>query len=147
MWIILVEEISTRALGTGFLVSVGSVYFAQHNLPLKKITGVNFFRLALYAFYLIGEIYKAGFVVIKLVLTGAKVDIVETKTALTNDFLRVVLGASITLTPGTISMDLTEDNIKIIWLRALDAPPVSELQDPGDLIKGELEKRLLKVQK
>ena len=146
VWSILWEELSVPTVITGIVVSAGCVYFYKKYLPLSKISGVNFLRLAMYPFFLIGQIYISGFHAIKLILSGAKVDIVEVKTKITNELLRVILANSITLTPGTVSLELNDDTITVLWLRE----KTSDSQDLGnadELIKGKLENKLLKAQK
>jgi len=147
---ILSEGFSIITLAVG--MAVGAVcYFARKKfIPLEPVRHVKFLRLILYLFYLIGQIYLAGFNAIKLVLFGSRVEIVKIKTKITNDLLRVTLANSITLTPGTISLDLTGDNITVLWLRenkelSVDANPADS--NPGDLIKGNLEKKLIKAER
>ena len=145
VWVVLCEELSVPTVTTGVVVSAGCVYFCRRYLPLKVITGVNVLRLAMYPFYLIGQIYLAGFDAIKLVVKGAKVDIVKVKTKITNDFLRVILANSITLTPGTVSLELNGESITVLWLRDKTSGP-EDMDNAGELIKGKLERKLLKTQ-
>ena len=99
----------------------------------------------MYPFYLIGQIYLAGFSAIKLILSQPKVDIVQVKTSVTNEFLKVILANSITLIPGTVSLDLKDETITVLWLREKTSGP-EDLDNAGELIKGDLEKMLLKTQ-
>ena len=146
VWIILSEGYSIRILVMGILFSAGCVYYCYKFLPLNKITGVNVIRFIMYPFYLIGQIYLAGIQAIKLILTDPKVDIVEIKTKITNDFLRVILANSITLTPGTVSLELQDERITVLWLREKTSNG-KDIDNAGELIKGKLEKKLLKAQK
>ena len=145
VWIILCEELSVSTVATGIAISAGVAYFYQKYLPLNAITGVNFLILAMYPFYLIGQIYIAGFNAIKLILTEAKVDIVEVKTKVTNELLRVILANSITLTPGTVSLELKDETITVLWLREKTSAP-RDMDEAGESIKGKLERKLLKTQ-
>ena len=145
VWVVLCEELSVRVVATGIVTSAGCICFCRKYLPLSTITGVNFLKLGMYPFYLIGQIYLAGIDAIKLIIKGAKVDIIEVKTKITNDFLRVILANSITLTPGTVSLDLNGESITVLWLR--DKTSGSEdMDNAGELIKGKLERKLLKSQ-
>jgi len=146
IWVILCEELSVPTVAAGIVISAGCTYFYQKYLPLSKITGVDFLRLAIYPFYLVGQIYIAGFHAIKLILTEAKVDIVEVKTKITNDLLRVVLANSITLTPGTVSLEQKDETITVLWLREKTGGS-GDLANADELIKGKLENKLLKAQK
>jgi len=44
--------------------------------------------------------------------------IVKIPTNLTNDFAKLVLANSITLTPGTLSLDVEEDGVLVHWVNA-----------------------------
>ena len=146
VWIILCEDISIGTAMTGIVISAGCTYFYQKHIPLSIITGVNFLKLAMYPFFLVGQIYISGFHAIKLILTGAKVCIVEVKTKITNELLRVILANSITLTPGTVSLELKDDTITVLWLREKTSD-FTDLDNADELIKGKLENKLLKAQK
>ena len=146
LWVILSERISPVTMAAGLFIGAGCVFFSGKFLPLNKITGVNFFRLAMYPLYLIGQIYLAGFQAIRLILSGSKVDIVEIKTEITNEFLEVILANSITLIPGTVSLELKDEKITVLWLR--DKKSGSDDMDKADeIIKGNLERKLLKAQR
>ena len=133
-------------MATGIAISGGVVYFYRKYLPLNKITGVSFLKLAMYSFYLVGQIYIAGFNAIKLILTDAKADIVVVKTKITNELLRVALANSITLTPGTVSLELKDETITVLRLREITGDS-QDLTDADESVKGKLERKLLKAQK
>ena len=143
-WSVLNERQSVFTLLVGIVLSTACVYYCHKFLPLSTITGVNFLRLLMYPFYLIGQIYLAGFHAIKLILTGGKVSIVEIKTELSNDFLKVILVNSITLIPGTVSLGLNDETITVLWLRRKTN---SSEDNAEDILKGNLEKKLLKAQR
>ena len=146
VWIILREDFTVFTIVTGVVISIGCMAYSRKFLPLKKITNVDFFKLFLYLFYLIGQIYLSGFYVIKMILFDkARADLIEVRTAITNQSLRVVLADSITLTPGSILLDLTEDRIKVVLLISVSEP--KELENVDQLVKGRLEEKLLKAQK
>ena len=146
LWVILSEVFSAMTLAFGLVLSAFSLYYCRKYLPLGSITGVNYFKLAMYPVFLIGQIYLAGFQAIKMILIGAKADIVDVKTELTNDLLRVLLANSISLTPGSVSLDLKGETITVLWLRDKKSGD-EDLGNAGDLIKGKLENKLLKSQR
>ena len=141
IWIVLREEFTVFNLITGVAISTACAAYARKFLPLKRITNINPLRMFLYLVYLIGQIYVAGFHVIMVIIRGkARADIVSAPVELKNESLRVILMDSITLTPGTISLDLRDDAITVLALMDKD--------EVGDIdVKGGLEERLLKVQK
>jgi multisubunit Na+/H+ antiporter MnhE subunit len=91
-------------------------------------------------------VYIAGFLALRVVLTGAHVEIVEVKTEITNKFLRTILVNSITLVPGSVSLDLQDDAITVLWLQK-KTEGSSNIENAGELIKGKLERMLRKMQK
>ena len=145
-WLILVESISIVQIAIGFAASIICVICFYRFFDLGKFANINLWRLLLYLFYLIGQIYVAGIKAIILVIKGAAVDIVKVRTIAENDLFIVLLANSITLTPGTISLEITGNEISVLWLREVDADPL-ELEDADEIIKGKLEKQLLKAQK
>jgi len=145
VWIVLRETFSLFTVIIGAVLSIACVYFYHKYLPLKRIKNVKFPRLAFYVFYLIGQIYLAGFYVIKLIILGAKADVIELKTKVTNDSLKVLLADSITLTPGSILLDLENENITLLCLK--EKNDTRDLEAMDNFLKGRLENQLLKVQK
>jgi len=145
VWIILMERFSWVNLAVGAVVSFGCLALFAKFLPLSQIEHVNFFKLATFPFYLIGQIYLAGFYMIKVILTGATVDIVTVKTKLRNEALRVMLVDSITLTPGSILLELKDELVTLLWIRDKHTPGDAETADK--LLKERLERRLQKAEK
>ena len=144
IWIILMEGISWLILVSGFFLAVICLWFTYKFIPLDKIDDVSFPRLFLYPFYLIGQIYIQGFLVIKMILTGVRVDIVEAKTELKSDFLKAILINSITLTPGSIPLNLDGDTLTVLNLGSTKEEDVHQVVDS---LRNRLEKRLIKAQK
>ena len=146
MWVILREEITLLTAATGIVISFGCVYFCHRFLPWEKLAPIRPFRLMAYLFYLLWEVYVAGLLAIHIVLTDAHVEIVKVKTKITNKFLRTILVNSITLVPGSVSLDLNDDTITVLWLQKKGVS-ARDIENAGELIKGKLERMLIKVQK
>jgi len=142
---VLVEELSWQSLAMGMFSTIICLHFAGKFLPYEEIKRVNFLRLVTFPFFLVGQIYSSGFAVIKILLKGHKLDIVTIRTKIKNETLRVMLADTITLTPGSILLDLVDDFVVILWMRAKDNKADSETA--GELIKGKLERGLLKAEK
>jgi multisubunit Na+/H+ antiporter MnhE subunit len=130
----------------GIAISAGCLLFCGKFLPLPKISGVKPFRFIVYLLFLFGQVCMAGLFAIKFILTDARVEIVEVKTKISNRFLRSVLASSVTLVPGSVSLELNGDAITVLWLTKAAADP-KHIDNAGELIIGKLEKMLLKVQK
>jgi len=147
VWVIMVESTSVGTILVGISISIGCVCFANRYLPLAKIKGVNFGKLAAYPFFLVGQILSSGIYVSKIILFGARTDIVQARTSIKNDSLRVMLADSVTLTPGSVLLEMQDENMTILWLRPKDAPNVQDTVDIDGQIMGKLESQLVKAQK
>ena len=145
-WIILVESLTVPLLAAGLAVSAGCLYIYHRFLPLSKITNINLLRLTLYQFYLSGQLYLSAFSAIKLILTGAGVDIIEVKTKISNNFLQTILANSVSLTPGSISLELKDDKISILLLKG-ETESHAEAQRAGEALINKLEKILIKAER
>ena len=143
IWIILREEFTPFTVTTGIIISLACIAYSRKFLPIKAIENVKPFWLIMHLFYVLGQIYLSGFYVIKAIITNARADILRSRTALTNETLRVILADSITLTPGSILLDLTEDRITAVVLIEKE----DSVDNPDEWVKGSLENFLLKAQK
>jgi multisubunit Na+/H+ antiporter MnhE subunit len=141
VWIILMENISWRTMGTGLLVVIIVMHFERKFLPYEEIKDVYFFKLATYPFFLIGQIYLSGWQVIKMVLTGCRIDVVKVKTPLKSETLRTILGDSITLIPGSVLLELEGNELTVLWIIPTNTPQLDEA-GTDEMMKGKLERRL-----
>ena len=146
IWTILRESVSILGVAAGLAISFCCVFFFNRFIPLPKSEPIKPFRLAIYVFYLIGQIYIGGIEAIRIILFGASVDIVEMKTRIRSKVLRTILVNSITLVPGSVSLDLNEDTITVLWLARKTVEP-ADIKKTSELFKGKLEKMLYRVQK
>ena len=141
VWMILMEEISWRSLGMGMLTVMACMHFGNRFLPYEEIKDVNFFKLATYPLFLVGQIYAAGWQVIKVIFLGYKMDIITMETGLKNEALRIIMAESITLIPGSVSLELEDDLVTVMWITTSKAPDLSQTERE-EAIKGKLERRL-----
>ena len=149
IWVILSENTDPLSIAAGVVVSFVAVHLSARFLPVPKISGISLFRLALYPFFIIWQIYLAGLNAMGLVIKGSVVNIVRIKTELTNDFTKTLLANSITLTPGTITIDLNQDELTVLWLREtpLSREELLKPDELGEEIKGTMERELHKLQR
>ena len=145
-WIILVETFNPFFIIAGMAVGIVSLYFSEKYLPLKSINDVAFAHLISYPFYLIGQIYMGGLYVTKVIFAGARSDVVTIKTSLQAETLRVIMADTITLTPGSILLDLEDDNITVVWLRMKSDPDPELVPNKEELLKGSMEAKLSKAE-
>lgn len=116
IWIVFNGQFTLEIAAFGLVVA-GLIYWficrflgyrPQYDILLFK----RFFLLIHYLFVLVTEILKANIVVFKMVYSSKyeiEPVVIHFRTHLTSNFARVLLANSITLTPGTITVSLTDD--------------------------------------
>lgn len=98
--------------------------------------------LLAFAAVLVFSMYAASFRVLWKIIRGdINPRIVHFRTTLKTDIARVALAGSITLTPGTVTIDLDDDHLVVHWLDAV----TTHSRYAGLLIKGPHERLLRKV--
>jgi multicomponent Na+:H+ antiporter subunit E len=143
--IILTEDISVRGVFVALAVSSVAVFFSAKYLPVRQVSNIKFFRLVTYPLYLIWMIYYSGFQVIKIILKGSRVEVVTVATDIKSEILRVILVDSITLTPGSVLLDLDGERVTLLWIRDKNTPPGPVSADKQ--LKEKLERRLKKAER
>ena len=145
VWCVLQEAFSWQHILFGLIVAIVTLTFTNV-LVLKedysKRYAIRPFILLWYLVVLIWKIYDAGFHAMAKILTGGvNVNIVEVNTMLDNPFHIALLGNSITLTPGTVTMETDGQRLKVIWIDAHTRDP----EIAGKEIKGGFEDLLAKA--
>jgi multicomponent Na+:H+ antiporter subunit E len=140
-WLLLSGHYDLFHLSLGLICSL-LVAFLSHDLLIENISAPKRLRKAWrfisYVPWLIYQIVLANFHVAYLVLNPKAIDprIVRFKTRLKSQFSMVTLGNSITLTPGTITMDIVDGEFHVHALSEKVA---------DDLLSGEMERRVAHV--
>ncbi len=122
IWLCLTSSLALEELVTGIGISfilamflVGTYY--KLNLPPFSLKRFGYFLM--YIFVLFKEIVKANFDVAYRVIhpkMPIKPGIVVIKTNLKQDIAKLILANSITLTPGTFTLDIIGDKLLIHWI-------------------------------
>ena len=95
-----------------------------------------------YVFVLIYEIYLGSlFVVYSVITMKINPGIVKIKTRLKSKFAQGLLANSITLTPGTVTVDLQDQSLYVHWL----AVKSSNAHRAARMIKGSFEAQLRRI--
>lgn len=142
----LTESFSVLNILTGLVLAIICVLFTQKFIPLPAITDVNLTRIFYWPLWVIVQVYIAGISVVKAIIFGGKVSIVEVETKLSSETLRIMLSRSMTLTPGTIFLSLRDNKIVVLWLRQKTDPEITNQQELNDAILASLENILMKAQ-
>ena len=146
IWLALTNTFQWQELSVGIFISLVLALFLNKNylklgLPPLSIKRIIFFIL--YIFVLFIEIIKANFDVAYRVIhpkMPIKPGIILIKTKLKQDIAKMILANSITLTPGTFTLDIKGDKLLIHWIYVR-----SEKMDESTKIIGQKFEKYLKV--
>ena len=143
LWVVLNEKISVFHIVTGVVLGVLSLYITDNLLMFRGYRDtytLKPFWLLKYLSYLIFQIYRSGFTTIGMIVSGRITPgIVEIETEIRDEFRIGILANSITLTPGTVTLDVQGQKLTVLWLNYKTRDP----KKAGELIKGRLEKLIL----
>ncbi|WP_152656323.1 Na+/H+ antiporter subunit E [Oceanobacillus sp. CFH 90083] len=134
LWMFLQNEYTFVSFLFGYIIGILILIvirrFLKFDFYLKKVWAI----IKLIYLFMI-ELIKANIDVVKVVLKPKqdhKPGIVAVRTHLESDFEISMLAALITLTPGTISMDFSDDS-KTIYVHSIDVPDkeamIKDIQD------------------
>jgi multicomponent Na+:H+ antiporter subunit E len=121
-WLLLTFDFTISNLIVGSVSSIicalffGRVYITN---VYKLLEPKRYYWFIIYLFIFIWECIKANFDVAYRVLHPAmpiRPGIVKVKTTLKSDMAKMLLANSITMTPGTISVDIIDDYLYIHWI-------------------------------
>jgi len=122
-WLLLTFSVDWQHLVTGAVVcGVTAVVFGKISIarPRKLFQPQRYFWMVLYVFVLLWECLKANLDVAYRVLHPAmpiRPGIVKARTSLKTDVGKTFLANSITMTPGTLTVDMTgEGELFIHWI-------------------------------
>ena len=152
VWILITWSFSVQELVAGVLVSLATALFSSrffaHGDSWRFFNPAKIFSLIGYSFTFFKELVKANVDMAKRVYGGCKAvnpGIVRVPTEMKSDYGLALLSDSITLTPGTITMDVAEEDGKnCLYVHWIDV--TAEIGEAaGESIKGELEKGTRRV--
>lgn len=133
MWVIfngqLTLEIALFGLGIAAVMYAFICRFMEYSWKKDVRAGKCLFLILVYALVLVREIFKANLQTTRLILDRKKKKcpvLVNFRTDLRTKTARVVLANSITLTPGTITVSLDEDEYVV---HCLDRTMAQGLED------------------
>ena len=122
LWILLTSTFAWEELIIGLIFSAIIAFFGYSYFTQKGLLGITPKRIAYFLLYIpvfFWEMFKANFDVAYRVVhpkMPIKPGIVQIKTNLTSDMAKLILGNSITLTPGTLTVEIVKDNLLIHWI-------------------------------
>ena len=126
LWLILTLSLSPGELFVGLVVSIiiGYIIFDRFIVEgFSNLTPKRIWYFLLYIPFFFLEVIKSNLDVAYRVLhpkMPIKPGIVIIKTTLKKDISKLILANSITLTPGTFTLDVVDDNYLIHWIYVED---------------------------
>ncbi len=147
VWILFTADMGLFPLLFGFLASLLTSWLTYHifmpeHQPHLRFFIPNPFYLIKYLVLVVYSLYASSFKVVKAVFTGnTNPRIVHFRTRLQSDIARTSLANTITLTPGTVTLDLNNDHLIVHWLLCTTI----HQKAAGKTIKTKLESTLERV--
>ncbi len=135
-------EIVTGLFVTGLIAALNFTSFTHYGFRLFHPRRLLY--IVQFSFVFLVALVKANFQVARIVINPklpVNPGIVKFKSSLKSDFAKMVLANSITLTPGTLTVDLIEDEFYIHWLK------MTSHDEAGiyEAIAADFEKILIKI--
>ncbi len=146
-WMLLTDRFYWQNLIAGALVSlITTLIFSRYfKIDTRKLVQpARYFWLFVYILYFIWECIKANFDVAYRVLRPSmpvRPGIVKVKLTLRRELARTILANSITMTPGTISVDIIGDTLYVHCIYLHDTNPDNYTNN----ISGKFERILTKI--
>ena len=147
LWLALTSNLNWQELICGIIVCLivslfGAHVYSKLGLPRLTLKGIVF-SLA-YIVVLLWEIIKSNFDVAYRVVhpkMPIKPGIVVIETHLKSDIAKLILANSITLTPGTFTLDIIGDKLLIHWINV----KAEDIDETTNLIGRRFEKYLSEI--
>lgn len=146
-WLLLTFKLTVPNIIVGSVASViCALFFGRFFITnvYKLLQPQRYFWFIIYLFIFVWECIKANLDVAYRVLHPAmpiRPGIVKVKTTLKSDLAKMLLANSITMTPGTISVDIIDDNLYIHWIYIRSEDP----EIYTGMITGAFEKYIKKI--
>lgn len=115
-WLLLTLNFELNNLLIGLLSSISVSFFTLNVFKDNKSLKIpSLYSFCLYFFKLIFEIYKSSFShILRIIKGNCNPTIVNVQLDLRDPFLIMLISNSITLTPGTITIDVNENMLTVL---------------------------------
>lgn len=151
LWMLLTWSVEARELILGVLVSAVVAWFTArffiHEKSFFLLNPVKWVHIIVYCAVLVVEVIKANIAMAGVVLSSkcksceSGIVCIPAGDEIKSEYALATVSNAITLTPGTITMDVAEDKsgknyYYVHWLNVTE----TDRKKAGDIIKGTLEK-------
>ena len=147
VWIAFTTSFATQEIVIGLIVTMLISLFTISLFTccsLKILAPTRIYYMVYYLIIFIRELIKSNISVAWIVLTPSlpiNPGIVKFKSKLKTDYAKMILANSITLTPGTLSIDIIDDTFYIHWMNVKTTNPEKAFTEIAETF----EKTLLKI--
>lgn len=147
VWVIVTWNFEFLNILVGIILAafVSFIFYKEFKIDRKKLFDIRrYFYFIAYIFVFVYYMIKANILMAYRVLSPSlpiKPGIVKIPINLKNKIARVILANSITLTPGTFTVKISEDYLYIHWIYVYTA----EVEKRKEKIVGLMEKLLKRV--
>ena len=144
VWIFLNNSLQPDILVTGIIIALflAALSYNQHRLfDELKITPKSIVYTIMYFVVFFIELVKSNIdVTLRVLSPKLRINpgIVEVKTKLKSKYARMILANSITLTPGTLTVEVVDDSFFIHWINVEN----EDIQEASNKIVKKFEKYL-----
>lgn len=134
IWLLLTWSLHFQEVMVGIVVALIATALTRDLFPdemIKFLNPIRLFWAIFYILYLIFYIILANFDVAYRVLNPSlpiAPGIVKVKTGLRSELAKTFLANSITLTPGTLTIEVVEDDYYIHWINISTEDPKKQKQ-------------------
>jgi multicomponent Na+:H+ antiporter subunit E len=144
-WLLLAGSMERQEVIAGLLVAAAASVLAAGRQPLLagiRLTPKAPLAFVLYLAWLARALVLSNLDMARRVLSPSlpiRPELVHINTSLRSELGRLALANSITLTPGTLTVDIEEDTLTVHWV---DCPPGTDMQTATENIAGGFERYL-----
>jgi multicomponent Na+:H+ antiporter subunit E len=142
LWLLFTASFDTEKIINGLIISLAVSWITAPRMMILHGLNIHpgmFWALLKYLAYFFKALIKANFDLAGRVLSkniNIHPDFVEIETSMQSDLGKLLLANSITLTPGTLSVDVINDRIIVHWI---DCPENEDMQSSTVVIVDKFE--------
>jgi multicomponent Na+:H+ antiporter subunit E len=145
LWLLLTASLDPQEVMAGIIVSLLAAGFSHERVQVFasiRLTPDALLAFVRYLATFIVALFKANIDMARRVLSPSlplNPAVVEVSTALSSELGKLILANSITLTPGTLAVDIDGDRLLVHWV---DCPPGSDIESATAGIAADFEKHI-----
>lgn len=121
LWVLLTLEFSLVNMLIGMMVSLGITLVSYQVIEISNLSIIRAYDLFKFFVRLIYEIYKSSFIhIIRILKKDENPVIIQIELSVKNPYIITMISNAITLTPGTITVDVQGNNLYVLAIKGDD---------------------------